>query len=282
MRIIVKLPHAGLGNKLLVWAIGVVFATMHKINPDDMIVYSWLDFHPRRILFLDKDQRLYLNSFKKNDWYQKILSCFYKVSVTDPELIKTYPGNICFSTIPNEKDYFIALRGHETLIKQALFRIATKGILDKYYNAEEYDIAIHIRRGDFCENIRTPLSEVVQIYKLLVNEYGYSPKTYLFTDGTKEEFNELLNFENVRFISGNPALLDMLIMSKAKIIIPSIRSTFSYFASFLSDAHIIRHINDHCGKIRAERKSLFEGKIEIISGQHKLPLELVEKLKIDQ
>jgi len=282
MKIIVKLPHAGLGNKLLVWATGVVFAAIHKINPDDIIVYPWLDFHPRRILLFDQDQRFYLNSFKKNDLYQKILSCFYKISISDPELKETYTENVCFSTIPNEKDYFISLRGYESQIKQALFRIVTKGILDKYHNSEEYDIAIHIRRGDFSENIRTPLSQVVQIYKLLVNEYGYYPKTYLFTDGKEDEFKDLLDFENVRFISGNPALLDMLIMSKAKIIIPSIRSTFSYFASFLSDAHIIRHINDNCGKIREEENKLFEGKIEKVNGHHKLPLELVEKLKNNQ
>lgn len=273
MKIIIQLPNAGLGNKLLVWSRAVVYANKYSISFDKLIASPWIGFHPKRVLRRDKDQRLYINEFRSSDLKNLMISLFTKCKIIDPPLETIPINNICFKTLPINMDYFYYIRGNEEIIRKNLFKIVHPTVMFQYSNFESYDLAIHVRRGDFKGELMTPIEQFVKIQNALIEFLGFYPKTYIFTDGNEEDIIKLLNFPNVSIIKDNPAILDLLLISKAKIIIPSIRSTFSYFAAFISDAHILKHYEDYCGIIRTDRVDLFEGKVSIINSRVIIPEE---------
>jgi hypothetical protein len=62
-------------------------------------------------------------------------------------------------------------------------------------------------------------------------------------------------------------MADMLVLSKSKIIITSMGSTFSYWAAFLSDADVINNPLDVHPRLRNEN-NLFEGTLEDLYKQN--------------
>lgn len=106
-----------------------------------------------------------------------------------------------------------------------------------------YDIAIHVRRGDFqadsnsenVQNFSIPIDWYKQAldYAIQISETKY-PKIILFTDA---EPAGLLHELGRRDVTPEPlanALISMLNMSKARVIIGS-RSTFSLWGNYLGN-----------------------------------------------
>ena len=262
MKIIARLPNAGLANKLLVWAEAVVFANKANIQSNKIIVYPWVDFHPKRILRKDNDQRLYVNFFNTNDIISWFKSTVILNKVDNPNFNEKIQKHLSyrFSTTPLPTDYFKNIRGYENVIKEALYKIVCKENIDFVDEFPEYDVAVHVRRGDFPKELRVSNDDVLKVLERLKEHFSRELKVYLFSDGTKEELEILLQDKNVTLIQGNKAIVDLMLMSKAKVIVPSVRSTFSYFAAFISDAHVIRHSHDNLASIRNEKFPFYEGK----------------------
>jgi hypothetical protein len=113
-------------------------------------------------------------------------------------------------------------------------------------------IGVHVRMGDFrvlkegenfaqVGSVRTPLDYFITIINKIRNIHGSILPVTIFTDGFISEIAPLLKLENTITADKNSDIVDLLLLSKSKVIISSAGSTFSYWAAFLSNAPVIMH-----------------------------------------
>jgi hypothetical protein len=109
--------------------------------------------------------------------------------------------------------------------------------------AEPYDLAIHVRLGDFAPaqpgnrgpNLRLSaawyLGALEQARELLQMK---APRTVLFTDARPQELDKIAQAAGATPDPGGNAITSILNMSRARLVIAS-RSTFSMWACFLGN-----------------------------------------------
>jgi hypothetical protein len=106
-------------------------------------------------------------------------------------------------------------------------------------------IAIHVRRGDFIPlkspediqfkkgSFQTPLEWFIESLQIIRAVAGWVVPTYVISDGDDEQIEKLLALEGVKRVTTGSAISDMLLLSKARVLIASGGSSFSAWASFL-------------------------------------------------
>jgi hypothetical protein len=192
-------------------------------------------------------------------------------------LIEQHPINsisntYLFSNCSEWGDYFAGLKEHRQLVLNLFWKILLPSIKKQVDAKESPQIGIHVRLGDFRklrdgENfkqvglVRTPEEYFVDTIYKIRKIHGIKTPVSIFTDGHKYELEKLLNLDNISIIEGNSDIVDLLLLSKSKVIICSAGSTFSYWAGFLSDSPIILHPEHIHAKIRLEHH-LFEGTLD--------------------
>lgn len=278
-----SLPHAGLGNKLFIWAQCVLFA---KRNHFDYAVSGWFRFHIRTlfkiILLREKRHEYYLSPFKSDlvDNVFFLVLYFRKGKHINQaqcgDLISSYDGPYVFSQM-NFEDYFLVLREHRHL----LVTVFGDSLKKKYVPlAEVYEIGIHIRRDDFIAlGLDTPLNYFKEVLKGIREYIGFSVRAKVYSDGSKEELLDVLNMPDIVFHEVVNPMNDMIEMSRSKILILSANSTFGMWAAFLSKAIIIRTEKDLLkGFIQPleDRENTYEGPLDI---NHRWPDLLKTNMK---
>lgn len=269
-----KMPKAGLGNQLFPLMKALVFANLNNL-PLVVTHYHQLKIGP--YLRGEKTKRNYQNyfSFQKGIFGErmdrlKVRPGNYHRFVEEPELkqISSKATLYCFQQIPHWKDYFGGLKKHRELVIELFYKILTPKIKERLNYLPSPEIGIHIRMGDFrklLENeafsqagaVRTPQSFFVDTIQLL-RSFSASPnKVSIFTDGRANEMKEILSLTDTTIVEGNADIVDLLQLSRSKVIVASAGSTFSYWAGFLSDSPVLFH-PDHPYNIRLE-KTYFEG-----------------------
>jgi hypothetical protein len=96
---------------------------------------------------------------------------------------------------------------------------------------------------DFAKSgaVRTPETYFIEMIKAIREINGSNLPVSVFTDGYRSELKDLLSLENITMIEGNRDIVDMLLLSRSKIIVTSAGSTFSYWSAFLADVPVVRH-----------------------------------------
>lgn len=269
------LPRGGLGNKLIVWARALVFSKKYGLK---LYVSGWSELKIGPYLRGERVKRNYKGYFREvnrpNILNKFFLLNFYPV-ILDPDIEEYTPDCkskvYLFKTLPSQESYFKGLRGHEKEIKAAFEDILGRDCLRALESTKLPIVGVHVRRGDFREpaagqilgasdNLRIPITYYVDAINYLRRYTNKDLPVTVFTDGYEHEVRELLDLPNTSIAEINMDLVDLILLSKAKYIITSLGSTFSYWASFLSNAHIINH-PAHKGFIRSELISskYFEG-----------------------
>ncbi|MGI9360325.1 MAG: hypothetical protein ACR2O7_01950 [Parasphingorhabdus sp.] len=109
--------------------------------------------------------------------------------------------------------------------------------------AIDYDIAVHIRRGDFSlpaeganvQNMQIELDWYKQAVGAAKNIIGNSsPRIIVFSDSNPASIIDELGFSNAQAEPDGNALTSMLIMAQARVLVGS-RSTFSLWGQFFGD-----------------------------------------------
>jgi glycosyl transferase family 11 len=253
----IKLPKTGLGNMLLVWARGLVFATENEV---ECITSSWWGFRWGALLRREKQKRVYWNYFKETPVIRHLVAGYllkkYDV-IQEPSLIKTGDWKdegktvYLFNKIITEPNIFDSLKDHREYIKMELLNnlhSSKKKLLKKY---ERPVIGIHIRRGDFkLGSTITPIEYFIDGIKRIREYANEELSVTIFTDALPEEIAPVLALPNVVAAENKPDIIDLLLLSQSKIMILSSTSTFGYWAAFLSDAIVLRHPTDWLNKIR--------------------------------
>lgn len=257
--VICKLPNAGLGNQLFPLMHAHLFAELNHL-PIIVVGYHHLKIGP--YLRGEKSKRSYKRSFcfQKNlirEGLDKLRVKNWEKTcevIRDPEVRKMDKEQLIkkvfiFEKIADYDDYFGRLKDYREQVKGILYSVLNLSIKNQLIQQELPVVGVHIRMGDFRKlrageeyrsgHVRTPQQFFVTTIKNIRRINGKSLPVTLFTDGFKEEVKDLLKLEKVKIAEKNPAIVDLLLLSKSKIILPTHGSTFSAWAGFLSDAPVV-------------------------------------------
>ena len=263
------LPRAGLANRLLVWGRAAVYAQRHGLP---LFVQGWGHIHIGPLLRREKSIRYYGTFFKCPNYVQGIIrlkktKIFQTQKVIVEHAFDQPPPEdaqcLVFNAVPSKVDYFRDLRGHEDFLSKAF----TGMIRERWFHQLPLKtapfVALHVRRGDF----RTAGIELssesyfASTLSRLRTATGIK-EAIVFTDARPDQLSELSELPNVSFAEHNNEILDFLDMSRADIIVTSLRSTFGYWGGFVSKASIILDPRHAFGSIRRQDDRWFEGDID--------------------
>jgi glycosyl transferase family 11 len=282
--VVCKLPKAGLGNQLFPLLKALIFADINNL-PVKVIGYHQFKIGP--YLRGEKSKRKYSGyfTFQRNFFAEKLDTFFikrkegkYKV-VNEPALEKVAESErsnclYVFDQIPHWANFFEGLREHRDKAIQLFWNVLNKQIKQDLEKLPVPGIGVHIRMGDFRKlkageefskvgSVRTPEDYFIEVIKQLRAMHGSCLPVSVFTDGYEHELKELLSLEKVAIIQGNTDIVDLLLLSRSKIVVTSAGSTFSYWSGFLSNAPIIMHPDHIHESVRAKNDSVkyYEGPI---------------------
>jgi hypothetical protein len=260
--VVCKVPKAGLGNQL--FPIMKAFTFGH-INRLPVIVTGYNQFKIGPYLRKEKIKRNYQGYFKFQKNYFKEQADKWRLRKnknfqisSEPCLQEVKADNATprqiyvFSEIPHWDDYFVQLKNYRETVISIFNDLVSENIKEKIALQKSPCIGVHIRMGDFRklkagENfsmvgaVRTPEDYFINLIISIRKIHGSQLPVSVFTDGYQHEFEKLFLLDHIKLIEGNPDLVDMILLSKSKIIIASAGSTFSYWAGFLANAPLILH-----------------------------------------
>lgn len=260
--VVCRLPKAGLGNQLFPLVKAAVFARLNEL-PLSVVGYHQFKIGP--YLRREKTKRNYSGYFSfQRGWLgesvqrMKLATYGNYRTVCEPP-VEALSGEakrntkFQFSDIPHYKDYFAGLREHRELALTCFREMLNGQVAARVDELEAPPcIGVHIRMGDFRKlragedfgsvgAVRTPEDYFADLIEKIRTINGRDLPVSVFTDGYKHEFQRLFDMQGVSMVEGNADIVDMLLLSRSKLIITSAGSTFSYWSAFLSNAPVIMH-----------------------------------------
>lgn len=267
-KVYVQFPRTGLGNMLLVWSRAFVFS---RLNELPLVTTSWGRIQWGAWLRWERKKRTYWGYFREDGRWKSWVARFQKrrlAVVVEPE-VKTWPGTdktiFLFNQVSPEKDLFGPFRAEREMVKKGIFDLLSPRISAALDGYTPPVIAIHIRRGDFKHgNPITPTLFFINAILLTREIAGEQWPVTVFTDAAPGEIRDVLSLPAVRLAEDKPDVLDILLMSKSRVLVLSRSSTFSYWGAFLSDAVIIKPEGDWQDDLRPREINnlIFEGKVD--------------------
>jgi len=269
-KVYVKFPPTGLGNMLLTWSRGYLFA---RLNGLEMVTSGWGGIHWGAWLRWERKKRMYGGYFREDGfWKKREMARRSRTAqlVVEPavEKFQGAAGDdiiFLFNEVSPGKDLFAPMRPHREAVRQGITNMLSPRLARQLEGYEAPAIAVHIRRGDFkIGNHITPLAFFIQAIALARETSGRRLPVMVFTDAPPSEIKEVLELPDVSMATEKADILDILLMSRSKMIVLSQSSTFSYWGAFLSDAIVIRPAGDWQDDIRPSdvNASVFEGKVD--------------------
>jgi hypothetical protein len=257
--VVPRLPHAGLGNMLLVWARAVVFAELNQLpirQPNWQLPHigPWLRRERCKryygSFFTSHHYKSGLRSFAGGVAYQKYFHhnpLIEKIDLNTAQYAMNGKHSFVFDEMPPWQDYFQDLKQYQSLIKQKFFADIRPQLLKQILSRPRPAIALHIRRGDYGSPegvndfatqriVYTPLEWYVSTLSSLRQTLGYDIPATIFSDGRADELGDILRLPNVNLSPEASALSDLITMSRSKLLVASCHSSFSGWASYLSQS----------------------------------------------
>lgn len=198
-------------------------------NDGKFLEPTWFKFSIGPWIRHERDKRFYsriFNNYGIGGAWKVVILLMWKMKLINLEV---------FSGLGS---YFSSLNNDSILVRNYFKRItknATLQILDKedFYNT----VAVHVRLGDYLPDMRIPLNWYSSIIQNLTR-VSSSLRFLVFSDGTDEELQTLIQLPNVQRAFFGDAYADMLAISRCKLLIAS-DSTFSAWGAFLGNVPII-------------------------------------------
>ncbi|MBP9014358.1 MAG: hypothetical protein KBG22_12195 [Smithella sp.] len=256
----------GLGNRLFPWARCKVFAHLH---PDvQMITPIWMrlaigqllrggvdygNYHKQLILF-----GLFQREISELGLIRGFLETKDAKSIDEPDKLDNplqdlSDGSKVLITFKGWKTFFEKLNGWNDFLLQELRNSTRKKYLKMVDNISDVPIGICVRCGnDFKEPTntdyqpigpldKTPLKWYINCLQLIRKSVGYNAHAYVVSDGTRKQLHELLEMDNVTFVRPGSAITDLLILSKANVLLVPGASSFAAWASYFGQMPTISH-----------------------------------------
>ncbi|RXK59446.1 hypothetical protein ESA94_15035 [Lacibacter luteus] len=286
-KVYASFPDTGLGNKLLIWAKAFAFAQKHQL---ELFCGAWWGIHFGSWIRNEKQKRLYLGYFHEDSWMKRVRLFFYRQKarkVNEPVVLEDeqQPVLYCFREVITSKDYFEQIKPYRTEVKEALYAMLQPSLTEQLNQLAAPTIAVHVRRGDFkLGSTLTPLSFFIDSITAIRNACGSVLPVTVFTDAHAGEIAELLALPAVQMSVAKADILDILLMSRSKVCLLSISSTFSFWGGFLSDGIVLMHPEEWHPSIRPDEvnRRFFEGKFDPSQKTDPVLLQQIQKLVLDQ
>lgn len=247
------LPDTGLGNRMLVWAKAYAFAKKYHL---ELLTSSWWGLHWGAWFRNEKYKRVYFGYFKKAPFITHVKFILFRLNalhIPEPDHILMTTKNVVyvFHEIVTSSDYFETIKPFRDDIRLAIHHSLHSRLLRELDTCKHPAIGIHIRRGDFkLGSTLTPESFFISSILAIRKVVGMDLPVEIFTDAFPEEIPFLLSLPNVHLTKPKPDILDLLLLSRCKISILSIGSTFSFWGGFLSNGILLRHPDEWHPPIR--------------------------------
>jgi hypothetical protein len=243
----------GLGNKLFPWSRAKILASEKGYGMPQQIWFSprgasvtrgGIDYTKalNKIWLCNNfiNDKSEINLLKYRIYYKNSFKKIYGNSLDEAKLITSDNSVIIFKFNVNHN--FIDLQGYQEEILNYLLQItrsSEKLFLERFNNKDF--IGLNIRTGNDFVNYnnekkngfyKTSLKWFINSIKVIRKQYGDLPG-YIISDGGIKELGEILKEDNLFLIDTKTAISDLLLITKAKVLLGSGNSTFSAWASFL-------------------------------------------------
>lgn len=284
------LGRSGLGNKLFPWARTVIHARNNNL---EILSPKWGHVPIGPFVRKERTKRLYFGLFTNKGYINGIrkflilLSSLiinendYFLEINTPYFQKKLKGKSAVIKFSGLKNYFYDLNNKHSLIKEELIKITHPKWLRVYENYNLKYIAVHVRRGDVVEGAPcyTPIDWFVRVIaRLREKDYLKEIPVKVFSDGYTRDLAPLLSLENVQLVHLGSAVADLLVMSKAFILVASGSSTFSMWVSFLGRMHTIYSPTKMQQKLFEDSENIYEGEFD--PQKDEFPERLSQGLKL--
>jgi hypothetical protein len=248
--------RTGLGNMLFPWARAEVFA--RRVGAA-MLAPKWTQPKIGPLLRGERDLRYYSGLFDNSSYVRgprRALELLRRRRVegasiginVDPRALPASCDGALVTFQGYEGWFRDDLYPHRQLIHRRLESIITDRVRNEI---QAFDkpllMAVHVRRGDMRRDLLQPgqamptgnenvvASEYyfLTLIRLIRQDCGRELPVTVFTDAREGELSELLAEKGVQFAGARSAIADILLMSRAAVLIASSASSFSAWASFL-------------------------------------------------
>ena len=229
---------AGLANTLFTYARAIVYAEQHKCK---IITPTWSKFSVGTYLRREKDKRSYRNLLTTTGEICGLRKLYYVLF-----------RKCC--VVEGMGSYFEELLDYHNIVSSYIIAHIQQSIRQQ---VECFDfnnaVAVHIRLGDYPEEHRTPINWYKQKIKDMSSQGNYN--FLVFSDGTDEELQELMQMPNVNRVFFGNAMADIYAISLCKFLIGS-DSTFSGWGAFLGQVPCVFY-RKHYGRVLIDSSKEF-------------------------
>lgn len=229
--------RTGLCNMLFVWAKSYAFACETGAR---MLAPQWVNImRIGPLLRRERSMRYYFGEFTNKGYIggltRRIVSVLFVHCSASEMMASTKSRIVDFRWVKGE--FFSPILDHQAKIKDELMRIVNPSILKLSQEVPPSGfIGVHIRRGDFSVIGQSVGDDwYVEAITRAQTELGSSSFPILvFSDSDPKDLSGICSkFTNIRVMPKAPAIQDLLMLSRAKILVGTCRSTFSMWAVFL-------------------------------------------------
>ena len=251
---------SGIGNKLFIWARCLLFCESHGAM---MLPPSWVGIRRGPLL---REGSL-LGGVALSSIFGKIYLFGNFISPSYTDRAKAIWKKLTLK-VTNEIDYspnahvellqfgrldesFSSLVGKSEFIRKQLIFLTKKKVLNRILHVQVPPVIINVRIGkdfklatkieDFQTSgaLRTPLFWFAEALNSIRKFSKSEVPALVISDGSDSELAELLRIPGVSRLCSSTAIEDLLVLSKAKVIIGSGGSTFTAWGAFLAQSHVI-------------------------------------------
>ena len=269
---IIRIGGLGLGNMLFTYAKAVLYARDHGAR---LIWPTWVSIPVGQILRRESNKRFYHDLFQNRIG---AVSGFQKL-----RLLWTRKKDIV--VMEGMEGEFEPIAGKEN--SEYLYRHFQTILQERNRKAMEFEpgngICMHIRLGDFTRgteadlkagnpNISIPIEWYINVIQQIRDAVSETLPVYIFSDGSREELQDILALPGVQQVTFGTAIGDILAMSKARLFVAS-GSTFSRWVRYLGRMNTITYPGQLKQYLLEEDEPAFEIEAE------QIPEEYLDRLK---
>ncbi len=250
-----RLLRAGMANRLFPWARARIWSRTHGAR---MLFPRWAQVPIGTLIRREKDLRTYTNLFQPADGDVTGLRAAYirlrAATVPEPEKVD---GAVAAArgtqlvVFEGMRGQFAEINGWSGLLKDELEAMTRPIWRERARAFPAPFIALHVRRGDFQRSIAaaelatagnaiTPIGWFVDTLRCVRAALGEARPAIVTSDGSDAELAALLAEPNVTRADTGSAIGDMLLLSRAEVLLAS-GSSFSAWASFLGQMPTFTH-----------------------------------------
>lgn len=249
-----QVGYFGFGHSLLAWARCRLWCNRHGVP---MLAPNWLHIRGRigPIRRREHDNRQYHRLFHFPNYITGWRWCYLLLTARrvaaettdiDALLRRGESALVVFKNLVlyNEEAHFQEIVGHGAALRQDLLVMTKPKYLPEAFDTPH--IALHVRMGDFnvvpslaavrqgAKNSRIPIEWYCRMLAALREQLGPVPAR-LYSDGTDEALQPLLDMADVVRPTKQPSISDLLAISQAHLVISS-GSGFSSWGAYFANA----------------------------------------------